>query len=182
MCIFLTFKGLPFGSMKELLSRGENRWRSLTEDCTWATQASPWAPASRGERCWQSEAPWSPDTGITTQLPTGPWAWAFENCRCLVLPPAENTRLWEAVLVFCGVAITSDLLRGVYDLNYSWPSLSMGSASADSTQCGLNIFEKTCSAVADVYYTGPWNMNRLFLSLFPQQYSLMTIYIALSLY
>lgn len=72
MCIFLTFKGLPFGSLKELLSGGKNRIRSLTEDCTWATQASLWAPASRGERSWQSEAPWSPDTGITTRLSAGP--------------------------------------------------------------------------------------------------------------
>lgn len=73
-------------------------------------------------------------------------------------------------------------LPGVYDLNYSWPSFFMGSASANSTQCRLNILEKTCFAVADVYYPGPWNMNRLFLSFSPQQYSLLISYIALSLY
>lgn len=147
--------------MKELLSGGKNRCSSLTEDCTRATQPSPWALASRGERCWQ----WSPDTGITTQLSTGSWAWAFENCRCLALPPAENIWLWEAALVFCGVGITVTFCVGFMILTtadppYPWVLHLQIQPSVDWT----------CSKKHVLLHVliGPWNTNRLLLPLFPQ--------------
>lgn len=181
MCLFLTFKGLPFGSVKELLSEGKNRCRSLTEDYTWATQASPWAPASRGERCWQFEALWSLDTGITTRLSTAPESGPLRTAAALFCLQ-QRTRGSERrlrCLVVSGLPMVFwvgfTILTAVGP-PYPWVLHLQIQPSVDWTYLKKHVL---------LLQTGtnrPTEHEQTFLVIIPSTISLMTIYIALPLY
>lgn len=71
---------------------------------------------------------------------------------------------------------------------YSWPSVSSASALMDLTNLGSKLFspQKRSYAVDGMYYVVCVCIEHvhtfIFLSLFPKQYSITSIYITFSLY
>ena len=72
----------------------------------------------------------------------------------------------------------------------SWPSVSVSSASVNSTNCGSKIFEKkkrdvaadVCCVVGPTTAASVLDSANFFLTVIPTQHSIAVIYIACTLY
>lgn len=94
------------------------------------------------------------------------WVSASPNCVPPQMPP-DRILIWDAWMTTTTTTMPTAHLCCIYI--YSWPPISIGCTSLDSTNRKFKIFPKF-SPVLNMY-------RPFFLSLFPKQYSLRTIYI-----